>query len=103
MVIANTPTIQDLESGTKVVSIKVLTATAYYGVGLWTSLCCLCASIFGCRSKNYEKKVEKAKNDVVNQLLSKAKLCNADGIINLQFQMHGLSIIAYGTAVKIEK
>ena len=80
--------------------IKVVTANATYGVGLITSIAATICSLFGLECKMYDKKIEKAKTRAAQKLIAKATEAGADGIMNLNFQIHNLTIFASGTAYK---
>ena len=51
----------------------LLSTSANIGIGLWTSICVSCASIFGVESKNYTKKMNKATALVKSKLLVQMK------------------------------
>ena len=46
----------------------LLTATSNCGVGLWTSICVMFASIFGVKSVNYQRKMNKITTEIKRSL-----------------------------------
>lgn len=50
---------------------KLLSASSNIGIGLWTSICVAFCSIFGKKSKNYQKKQDRVLNDANKQLMEK--------------------------------
>lgn len=82
------------------VEIKVITANATFGAGLLTSIVTGFCSIFGIECKMYDRKIEKAKTRAAQKLIEKAAAAGADGIMNLNFHCHNLTVFASGTAYK---
>lgn len=80
--------------------IKMLSASATYGVGLLTSIVYGLCNIVGTQCKMYDKKIEKAKNAAAGILIEKATAVGASGIMNVQFQIHGTTVFMYGIAYK---
>ena len=80
--------------------IKMLTATATYGIGLLTAIVNGFCQLFGIQCKMYDKKIEKAKNAAVNQLLEKATAAGASGVMGINFQVYGTTVFMYGIAYK---
>ena len=78
--------------------IKMLSASATYGVGLLTSIVYGLCNIVGTQCKMYDKKIEKAKNAAAGILIEKATSVGASGIMNVQFQIHGTTVFMYGIA-----
>lgn len=78
--------------------IKMLSASATYGTGFLTSIALGIYNIIGTQCKMYDKKIEKAKNAAAASLIEKATAVSADGIMNVQFQIHGTTVFMYGIA-----
>ncbi len=78
--------------------IKMLSASATYGMGLLTSIVFGFCNIFGTQCKMYDKKIEKTKNTAASILIEKATAVGASGIMNVQFQIHGTTVFMYGIA-----
>ena len=85
------------------VAVGLVSSQATRGMGLWTSICLGFANFFGTKCKHYAQKIERAKNDALNDIVQQGKRMNADGIIDIKFALSGLSVIVSGTAVKIVK
>ena len=78
--------------------IKMLTANATYGIGLLTAIVSGFCQLFGIQCKMYDKKIEKAKNAAVNQLLEKATAAGASGVMGITFQVYGTTVFMCGIA-----
>ena len=78
--------------------IKMLSSSATFGIGFLTWIVYGICSLTGTQCKMYDKKIEKAKNSAANQLVEKATAVGANGIMNVQFQIHGITVFMYGIA-----
>jgi len=83
--------------------LNVGTGTGFSGTGLWTGICVGCANIFGTSSKNYRRKLSRAKAQAMSELEIKAKQFGANAILNLSFAISGLSVLASGTFVIVKE
>ena len=83
-----------------VTPVKMVSATSSYGIGLWTYIVTSFCHLFGVECSLYNKKVEKAKLAATNVLIQKATAAEADGIMQIQYQLSGLTILMYGIAYK---
>ena len=81
-----------------VTPVKMVSATSTYGVGLLTYIVMGFCAVFGIECSLYNKKVEKAKAAATSELIFKASAANADGIMQIQYQLSGLTILMYGVA-----
>ena len=82
--------------------IKMLSSSSTYGVGLLTYIVYGFCNIFGVECEMYDKKIEKAKSSAVLKLISKASAIGATGIMDVKFQIHGITVFMYGIAYKGE-
>lgn len=80
--------------------IKMLSASSTYGVGFFTAISVWFCNIFGLECKMYGKKIEKAKNSAARILMEKAAALGAAGIMDVQFQVTGTTVLLYGIAYK---
>lgn len=78
--------------------IKMVSATATYGIGFLTYIVLGFCHLFGVECKMYDEKIEKAKSSAAVKLTDKAKAAGATGIMDVKFQMHGTTIFMYGIA-----
>ena len=69
-----------------------------YGIGLFSALCYLLCSIIGKNSIFVGRKLERAKDKAVKEMTFYAQELGADGVMNLTYQLSGLSVMVYGTA-----
>lgn len=80
--------------------IKVITSVSCYGIGLltmiWTAIC----NLIGIENKLLENKITVAKNNVINELIDKAKKIDAKGIMKLRIEFNNINVFVYGTAYK---
>jgi len=83
-----------------VTSIKMLSASSIYGIGLITAIvlgfCCL----FGAECGMYDQKIEKAKNSAAKKLIKKAEAVGANGIMDVKIQVFGTTVFMSGIAYK---
>lgn len=96
----NVEVLASIDPSVKLTAQTPITAVSNTGIGLWTSICNALCAIFGKKSKAYNKKLEKIKNDAINQLLNQAEYLNADAIVNITFALSNLTVIASATAIK---
>ena len=83
-------------------NVVLLSASANVGIGLWTSICVACASIFGVESKNYTKKMERASNAVKARLLK--QMNNYPDFAFADFRIVKEGSLAYtGTVIGVRK
>lgn len=88
-------TISKLEN---VKEIKTISAISVFGIGFLTLIISCFVELFGIENKRLVEKIEKAKERTIQSLILQAEATpNADGIMNLSFQMSGKSVLAYGT------
>lgn len=83
-------------SGAK--TIKVLSASVTFGIGLLTMIVLGLCTVAGCQCKMYDRKIEKAKIAAIGVLIDKATAAGADGIMNITFQVFGTTVFVYGDA-----
>ena len=57
--------------------------------------------IFGIPHGLYSKKMEKAQENAMAGLEKQAASLGADGVMDVRCEIHGLSILVYGTAFKM--
>ncbi len=81
-------------------AMKMLTASATFGTGFGTSFLMAFCNLFGTECRRYGMKLDKAKNSAVTKLIEKATAAGADGVMNIQYQIHGLTVFVYGVAYK---
>lgn len=81
-----------------VTDLGEVSGVCVYGVGLLTSLFyCIC-SLIGKSSVFLGRKLERAKEKAVEEMKVYAQEKHADGVMNIRYQMSGLSVMVYGTA-----
>ena len=80
--------------------IGFVTSQACRGIGLWTSICLGFANIFGTACNHIAYKIERAKTEVINDMVVEAEERGACGIVELKLSLSGLSVIGAGTLVK---
>ena len=96
-------TSQVLENKEEYEVIGLVSSQASRGLGFWTAICLGFANFFGTKCNHYAWKIEKAKDEALDDIIDEAKEKGADGIIEIRFVISGLSVIASGTAVKTIK
>ena len=89
------------ESIPNVQAVKMISATSTYGTGFWTGICTGCANLCGTECKRLGKKINKAKTSATNELMAKAAAANADGIMEIRYQISGKTVFMYGIAYKM--
>lgn len=80
--------------------IKLLTATSTQGLGLLTLIVLTFCHLFGTECYMYNKKVETTKNATATKLINKAHQVDATGIMDIRFQITGLTVFMSGIAYK---
>ena len=80
--------------------LKMLSASSTYGVGFFTAIAVWFCNIFGLECKMYGKKIEKAKSSAALKLIEKATEAGAAGIMDVNFQITGITVFMYGIAYK---
>lgn len=96
-------TSQALENKEEYTNLGLVSSQATRGLGLWTAICLGFANFFGTKCNHYAWKIEKAKEEALEDIILEAREKGADGIIELRFAVSGLSVVAFGTAVKVVK
>ena len=80
--------------------LGLVSSQASRGLGLWTAICLGFANFFGTRCNHYAWKIEKVKDEALEDIIEEATEKGADGIVDIRFSISGLSVIASGTAVR---
>ena len=75
-----------------VIPLKMLTASATYGMGFLTSVVKVFCEFLGIKCDMYTNKLDKAED--------KAKDIGADGVMDVRCQIDGLTFFICGTAYK---
>ena len=78
--------------------IEIVSASATFGVGLLTGFVYGLSNFFGTECKMYAKKVTKATDSATKKLVKAATKLNAAGIMDVRYEVHGMSVFVYGTA-----
>lgn len=88
--------------------LGIVTAEAIIGANIFKDLFAGIRDIIGGRSATYERVIEEAKNNAMNELIQKAQALGATAIIgvDLDFETIGsggsmLMVVATGTAVRL--
>ncbi len=88
--------------------LGIVTAEAIIGANIFKDLFAGIRDIIGGRSATYERVIEEAKNNALNELIQKAQALGATAIIgvDLDFETIGsggsmLMVVATGTAVRL--
>lgn len=81
-----------------VTEMQTLSAVSSFGTGFLTALVSGFIELFGVENHMLARKMEKAKDSATAQLVLQAQQIKADGIMNLNYQFSGMSVLAYGTA-----
>ena len=69
-----------------------------YGVGLITSLFYGICTLFGKSSVFLGRKLDRAKEKATEEMKLYAEERGADGVMNIRYQLSGLTVLVYGTA-----
>ena len=83
-----------------VVPLKMLTASATYGMGFLTSIVKVFCEFFGVKCDMYTNKLDKAEDKATEYLMLYAKDIGADGVMDVRCQIDGLTFFICGTAYK---
>ena len=83
-----------------VVPLKMLTASATYGMGFLTSIVKVFCEFFGVKCDMYTNKLDKAEDKATEYLMRYAKDIGADGVMDVRCQIDGLTFFICGTAYK---
>ena len=83
-----------------VIPIKAITAKATYGIGFLTAFVGGFCSFFGIPNNMYTKKLNKAEALAMDDFKKVAKSTGADGVMDVRYQIDGLSFMVCGTAYK---
>ena len=86
-----------------VTPIKMLSATATFGIGFLTAIVKMFCELFGTKCDMYTNKLDKAEDEATEYLKLYAKDIGADGVMDVRFQIDGLTFFIYGTAYKENK
>ena len=89
------------ESIPNVQAVKMVSATSTYGIGFGTWFCTELANLCGTECKRLGKKINKANVSATNELMAKAAAANADGIMEIRYQISGKTVFMYGIAYKM--
>lgn len=81
-----------------VTELKMISATSTYGIGFLTGIIKFFCDLSGMECDMYNEKVELAKSAAEEKLKEKALYYGADGVMNVSFQITGLTVMVYGTA-----
>ena len=83
--------------------VKLVSGVTTYGIGLLTYIITSFCHLFGTECSQYDEKINNAKNSAITKMIEKAKQFDADGIMDIHIQMHGLSVMVYGIAYAEKK
>ncbi|MBR6514213.1 MAG: heavy metal-binding domain-containing protein [Clostridia bacterium] len=84
--------------------LKLVTATSTYGLGLLTHIVYGFCNIFGLECNMYKEKIEKAQESATEQLIQRATyLSRPDGIMNISYQVSGMTVFVSGVAYKLKQ
>lgn len=83
-----------------VIPLKMLTASATYGMGFLTSVVKVFCEFFGVKCDMYTNKLDKAEDKATEYLMLYAKDIGADGVMDVRCQIDGLTFFICGTAYK---
>ena len=83
-----------------VTPIKMLTASATYGIGFLTLIVKAVCDFLGCKCDMYTNKLDKAEDTATEYLTLYAKDIGADGVMDVRCQIDGLTFFICGTAFK---
>lgn len=83
------------------VPVKMVSERSTYGTGFLTLFVSGFCEFFGIPNGLYSKKMMKAEERAVRSLTNQATMLGADGVMDVRYEIHGLSILVYGTAYKL--
>ena len=101
MILDNFPLLKEEEN--KYEYVGLMSAQASKGIGLLTSIAMFFCNVFGGESYLYTEKIGKVKKTALERLIEKANRRGCDRLTNINFVMDGLSVIAYGTGLRLKK
>ncbi len=82
----------------------LITEWSVYGYGLLTMIVSYFCNLFGIENYMLEHKIEKAKKAAVQRLAQRAKNIDADGVMNIRYEISNqTTLLVYGTAYKCKK
>ena len=82
------------------IPMQIVTERSTYGTGFLTLFLSGFCEFFGIPNGLYSRKMEKAESRAMKSLNDKATRIGADGVMDVRCEIHGLSILVYGTAFK---
>ncbi len=82
--------------------LGMVNSVSVYGIGIITSFIYSLFSFLGMQSTFMTNKMAKVINSATDSLKSSAAQIGADGVMNVQYQMTMLCVMAYGTAFKYD-
>ncbi len=81
--------------------VGTISAVSTFGTGLLTAIVTYFIELFGIENNMFVKKIEKAKDSAINKLIVQANaLGEVDGIMGLEYQLSGKTVLVYGIAYK---
>ena len=83
------------------IPLRFVSERSTYGTGfltLWISVFC---EFLGIPNGLYSRKMQKAEKNAMEGLAKIANSIGADGVMDVHCEIHGLSILVYGTAYKM--
>ena len=83
------------------IPMQIVTERSTYGTGFGTLFVSGFCEFFGIPNGLYSKKMAKAEARAMKSLGQKAANMGADGVMDVRCEIHGLSILVYGTAFKM--
>lgn len=85
-----------------VIDCGEVSAVSAYGIGFFTGLLFSFANLLGIHSGFLSKKITHAKDRARNDMIAQATALQADGVMDVKYQLSGLSVLAYGTAFRLK-
>lgn len=101
MILDNFPLLKEEEN--KYEYVALMSAQASTGIGLLTAIAQGFCNVFGGETDLYTEKIGKVKLMALERLIEIANKRGCDRLTNINFVMDGLSVIAYGTGLKLKK
>jgi uncharacterized protein YbjQ (UPF0145 family) len=111
-------TSQDIEDPAQILEAEMVSGSVVVSLDYFKRFLAGLRKIVGGRIKSYETILDRGRREAILRLKHKAKLLNADIILNLRFQTSNIGmvsnkkrkgkigcfeVLAYGTAVKLKK
>ena len=84
-----------------VIPLGFVSDRSTYGTGILTLFIGGFCEFFGIPHGMYSKKMKKAQDNAMEGLARQASKLGADGVMDVRCEIHGLSILVYGTAFQI--